>query len=158
MKIIISGVPCSGKTRFGDWLRDVCGYAHINLEDESLYVQQVIGPSLLKGFPCWLSSTTQKVVVTWGFPPNDGCYRVIRAFEDSGFTPWWFDSDFQLARARYVARDGEERAQAYFDPQAQRIAEEKQRLELLYQKRRLATLASSGYLTPQTILGVLSSE
>jgi hypothetical protein len=156
MKIIVSGIPCSGKTRFADWLRDVHGFTHVNLEDPSLYASHVIGPSLGQGFPCWLSGTSTKIVVSWGFPPEGECFTLIRAFADSGFTPWWFDAPLELARSRYVARDGEGRAKQFFDPQAEKITAEKSRLAALYGANRVTTLTADGYLAAVSLLKVIT--
>jgi hypothetical protein len=41
---------------------------------------------------------------------------MIARFRDEGFTPWWFNADPAVARARYIARDGIQATEAFFDP------------------------------------------
>jgi hypothetical protein len=151
MKLIISGVPCCGKTYFGDWLRDNHGFTHVNLEDRSLYLQQIIMTTIEQGFPCWVSTISENIVVTWGFSPNEDCCRIIRLFKSSGFEAWWFTSDYQLARNRYVDKYGENQTVQFFDPQIQRLQAATRTLEELYGVRHIETLCNEGYLAPNII-------
>ena len=155
MKLIISGVPCCGKTHFGDWLRDNHGFLHINFEDQNLYLRSVIMPSIVQGLPCWLSSASKNIVVSWGYPPTPDCYRIIQCFQHSGFIPWWFDADHAVARARYVLRDGEGAAQQFFDPQAFKIKAEAAVIDRIYSDRKVTTLTESGYTDIESLFGIL---
>src|SRR5438270_9510115 len=131
MKLLISGVPCSGKTYFGDWLRDERGFAHVNLEPR-LGTAPIIPPILVADLPAWLASIARDAVVTWGFRPHEPAFELLARFREAGFTPWWFDADPGVARSRYVARDGTEAAVQLFDRQLKRITRARALLDPLY--------------------------
>ena len=158
MKLLISGTPCCGKTSFGDWLRDTHRFTHINLELEDFYLQHVILPALKQGFPCWISSCATHIVVTWGYPPNAVCYEIVRRFTDSGFSAWWFDADLVLARQKYLERDGIETTEQFFDPQAERLRNERHALEKLYAGHRVTTLTPEGYVDSELIFQIINEQ
>jgi hypothetical protein len=156
MKWIISGVPCSGKTYFGDWLRDERGFAHINLEPRPAPFP-VAPPLLLPDLPGWLATVAGDVVVTWGFRPHEPAFDLITRFCDAGFTPWWFDADLAVARRCYAARDGMEATIALFDRQMKRITRAKPLLDALYERHTIRTLGRFGYRRAHEIYSVLAA-
>jgi hypothetical protein len=145
MKIIISGVPCCGKTHFGDWLRDNHRFTHANLEIRNANPLPVTPPDISGELPRWLSSLATNVVVTWGFPPNPACLGLIQRFRDAGFHAWWFDANHATARNKYVTREGIQRTEAFFDTQIQRINQAALDLDALYQHNTIETLTEHGY-------------
>lgn len=146
MKMIISGVPCCGKTHFGDWLRDEHGFAHANLEGRRTEGGVIVPPGLSLQLPLWLSSVSKNVVVTWGFPPTPQCMELINVFQKSGFTAWWFEADHDIARDRYISRDGIDNTVKFFDPQIAKLKAASSRLKATYGKHTIVTLTSEGYL------------
>ncbi|MCX6981936.1 MAG: hypothetical protein NTV08_14450 [Verrucomicrobia bacterium] len=144
MKLIISGVPCSGKTYFGDWLRDVHGFAHANLESRN-NPTLILPPKTTAELPDWLASLAANVVVTWGFPPNQDCIELIEKFQKVGFAAWWFAADHQVARNRYIERDGIEKTVKFFDPQIEQLSKASSILNALYENRTIETLVAIGY-------------
>jgi hypothetical protein len=146
MRIIISGVPCCGKTHFGDWLRDQHAFAHANLEARVVQPPPPIcPPDMSDNLPRWLALLATDVVVTWGFPPNPYCLDKITRFQDAGFTPRWFAAEHEVARARYVALYGEQAAQVSFDPQIQRLLQAQAELTAIYQNHSIEALTADGY-------------
>jgi len=145
MKIIISGVPCCGKTHFGDWLRDNHGFTHANLEGRKVDATFIRPPSISLDLPDWLASLASNVVVTWGFPPNPQCIDIIKRFQATGFTAWWFDADHTVARSRYIIREGLENTERFFDPQIQKLKQAANALAPLYLQHRITTLTEAGY-------------
>lgn len=157
MKIIISGMPCCGKTHFGDWLRDTHGYTHVNLEARVTAQGSIIPPTLYLQLPEWLASLSRKTVVTWGYKPIHQGFDFIRRFEAAGLTPWWFDTMPELSRRRYIERDGAERTRRDFEPLMKKLLESMPLISATYRERRLVTLDASGYLPPETIMARLQS-
>ena len=145
MKLIISGLPCCGKTHFGDWLRDEHGFTHANLEPRLDNGLCVIPPTILDDLPRWIGSLGEKIVVTWGFLPSRSSFEIMQRFEAIGFVPWWFDADAAVARWRFIGRDGIERATTHFDPQIASITKARERIGNFYGERRIKTLSQSGY-------------
>jgi hypothetical protein len=157
MKLIISGVPCCGKTHFGDWLRDEHAFAHANLEQRAGAIPMT-PPNMSENLPAWLGSLGAKVVVTWGFPPNETCLKMIARFRDAGFTPWWFNADQAVARARYTTLYGNQKTQKLFDPQMVRIAQAKPDLDGIYQGHTIQTLSNEGYTSTEEIYASLTAD
>ena len=94
--VLISGIPATGKTCFGEWLASYRGFQHLDLE---------------KGYPARLNPFAMEslafieaaragrpnLVVTWGFPPNPTCLAKVRELHAAGLVPWWFDGDRDAA-------------------------------------------------------------
>lgn len=159
MKLIVSGVPCCGKTFFGDWLRDSQGFAHIDLESLCAFRQLVIGKNLYNGFSHWVGSIARDVVVTWGFLPDADGFNLIKDFQRAGFSAWWFYADFDVARKQCVQRNGEEAVRRDFDAQAQRLRDVKATVDVIYTGRKIETLNVRGYLpVEQTLTHIRTVE
>lgn len=159
MRIIISGVPCCGKTYFGDWLRDEHGFAHANLEPRPMPAAQPVRlPDLSDELPRWLALLARDVVVTWGFPPNAYCLDKIARFRDAGFMPWWFAADHGVARARYLTLHGQVATEASFDPQVQRLEQAKAELHAIYHNRTIEALTAGGYKPVEEIYDMVAAN
>jgi hypothetical protein len=111
MKLFISGIPSSGKTTFADWLRDECGFMHINFELLSNDFQQFLGQHQwnLNWFFAEMSRLSDYVVASWGFPiqalPN------VQALRNSDVRLIWFDGDREAACKNWVDKTGRNNAQ-----------------------------------------------
>jgi hypothetical protein len=145
-KLVISGVPCSGKTRFGDWLRDEKGFTHVDLEPRQITTGTVTPPQITPALVRWLATLSVKTVVTWGFAPSPESFEVLRLFHAAGFTPWWFEGDHEISRRCYVERDGEVAARQCFDPQKWRIVKASAHIAKFYRSNRLTTLTANGVM------------
>lgn len=146
MRLIIGGVPCCGKTRFGDWLRDHHGFAHADLEPRRIASGPILPPQIHPELVPWLASLTSRIVVTWGFDPSAESFEVLRLFRDRGFIAWWFEGDFEIARRQYVKRDGEKAAREFFDGQRRLLKGAALQIDKFYGPNRLTTLTKSGLL------------
>lgn len=155
MKLIISGMPCCGKTYFGDWLRDAYDYTHVNLESRITAQGTVMPPKLYWEMPEWLAGLSSRIVVTWGYKPVLAGFDFIRRFEQAGFVPWWFEAAPDLARRQYILRDGEELMIREFEPQFEKLQESLPLISATYRERRITTLNENGYLPMETILAAL---
>lgn len=157
MKLIISGVPCSGKTSFGDWLRDERAFAHVNLERRKSPLR-VTPPKLSSDLPDWLGSLAEDVVVTWGFRPEQDALDLIARFRAAGFTPWWFRADPAIARARYIERAATDATVAFFDFQMADITHAKPMIDAIYEGYTVETLSAAGYKSPEKIYEVMAAN
>ncbi len=158
VRLIISGVPCCGKTHFGDWLRDQHGHTHVNLEGRRTATGVVEAPHMYGTLPRWVALLASDVVATWGFPPNSQCIAIVQQFRELGFTPWWFAASYDIARQRYIAREGQQAAQQLFDPQVARLQEAKPQLDALYVDHSVETLTANGYAPEEQIYGIITAN
>lgn len=100
-KILITGVPGTGKTTIGDFLEMNHDFRHINMElDEGMQLiknsQQLVSI---------LASQTEKIVITWGFPPNQNAVDRVRVIRDNmEFKLYWFDGDRRASRRAFNDR------------------------------------------------------
>lgn len=109
--MLISGAPASGKTTFGNFLRDNHGYLHVDLE------ARPESRTILHQFwnQCWsnqsperffaeLSAIHPKCIITWGIPFD--CLAVVSALQAARVDCWWFDAEITLAESEWVRREG----------------------------------------------------
>jgi hypothetical protein len=90
---LVSGVPGSGKTYFGDWLQAEKGFLHIDMEAfQGSTAHQIWNTALRTGnlplFLDHLRGRSPNVVLTWGFHPNN--FPLVRALRDAGVVAWYF--------------------------------------------------------------------
>jgi hypothetical protein len=156
VKILINGMPCCGKTYFGDMLRDTHGFAHANLEQREIPgATTIVPPGSSFELPNWLASLSDNVVTTWGFAPIPGWLDLLNRFVDAGFVPWWFYSAHSVARARYISREGKQKAVDRFDPQIDLLERAKDELDAFYGERQIETLTEGGYKPANEIYTIL---
>jgi adenylate kinase family enzyme len=99
---LLTGIPATGKTTVGDYLRDHCGFKHINFEGAQLwhYVpsQVTVDASRIKE----LMMDGRDVVISWGFV-RDTQLGAVCKLRELGFRWVWFEGDRQSALRRYLA-------------------------------------------------------
>jgi len=92
---LISGIPGTGKTCFGDWLANQHGFVHIDLEASGL------GADVWSMEPAVFIDRARAgrpdLVVTWGFRPLPQDLARVRDLHAAGLTAWWFDGDRDAA-------------------------------------------------------------
>jgi hypothetical protein len=93
MKLLIAGVPGSGKTRLGDYLKDNHQYFHIDLET----------PEGIQQF--YSRGNMPNTVVTWGYPPIPEAYQTISACLTAGFVLVWLQSSDFSSNEIYTKRE-----------------------------------------------------
>lgn len=84
--ILLTGVPGTGKTTMGNYLKDNHEFTHYNLEDE-----ETLNNFLLD--TCKFISkalANEKTVISWGFMPDKHTNHVLE-MKRSGFTLIWLD-------------------------------------------------------------------
>jgi hypothetical protein len=106
---LISGVPASGKTFFGDWLQAKKHFLHIDMESfQGSFAWRVSEAALRTGdfslFCDYLREESPNVVLTFGFHPND--FHIVRSLQEAGVVTWWFNASREYARETFISRSG----------------------------------------------------
>ena len=86
MKILITGIPGTGKTTIGNYLALAKGYEHLDIE-EALKRHDTTGSEIIQNF---IDSPSENKVITWGFIPeidDNG----VKKFLDLGYKMIWFN-------------------------------------------------------------------
>src|SRR5438874_1197225 len=99
MKVLITGVPGTGKTTIGDYLQSQKGYAHFDIENVTASSAEEFG-FVVQSF---LAKPGDKKVITWGFVPgaSDG---YVKYLQRCGYQMIWFDGNRAAARNAFLKR------------------------------------------------------
>ncbi|MBN8675426.1 MAG: hypothetical protein J0L56_14950 [Chitinophagales bacterium] len=117
VKILLTGIPGTGKTTIGDYLRDTKEYLHINMEDQTV-TSQILN---IYQFVDELANNDKNIVVTWGFVPNESQTDIVLYFRNRGFSLIWLDGNREAARAAFNKRG--DVSEELFELQLKRINE-----------------------------------
>ena len=99
--LLITGIPGTGKTYYGNKFATEFGFAHYDLEDPQFLgrfrtIDQLISELL---------SSEKNVVVTWGFNPEDPpSIELLQQLKNAGFKLIWFDGNRETALKRFELR------------------------------------------------------
>ena len=145
--ILLSGVPATGKSTFGNWLSVHHGFLHVDVEhagSDPVGVRRAWITALSAADPeplvKALITTSRPVVIDWGYLP--GFLPFVRSLHDAGLTAWWFDGDVAAARSRFVERGTG--SVSDFDQQMARIEAARPLISEFYADRIVRTLDASG--------------
>ncbi len=105
MKILIVGIPGTGKTTIGNYLQNKRGYEHIDMESGDNILKAYKRP---EQFICRLKNISGDLVVTWGFVPIDQFIDLIRELKILGFKVIWFDGNREFSKQSFIARNKEQ--------------------------------------------------
>jgi hypothetical protein len=108
--ILLAGIPGSGKTTFGEYLRDAKGATHVDIEEAASRTASGADPhwdrfvrlGAARELVEWLGLGGRVGVLDWGFPPR--LLGMVAALGQAGAELWWFDGDRQAAHAIYRSR------------------------------------------------------
>ncbi len=139
--ILVAGTPASGKTSFGDYLRDKKHFLHVDIEEfEGSYLHSVwIAALRQKDMSLFLNTLKERnpnAVLSWGFHLDD--LQVAADLKKAGVRLWWFEADEARARERFTARG--RGSIDVFDAQMKRIKNNRAKIEELFQPNILTTL------------------
>jgi len=100
--LLITGIPGTGKTTYGDKFAKELGFLHRDLEDRETLTHFIVDPSQ---FVRDLLGENRNVVVTWGFGPDDpASLNLVQLFRDAGFKWIWFDGNRPAAFREFLKR------------------------------------------------------
>jgi hypothetical protein len=97
-KLIITGIPGTGKTTIGNFLQDNFDYKHIDMEDGWL-ITLIDKPD---EFSHQLNN--DKVVVTWGFLAREDQTKMVLDIKQNGYKLFWFDGNRDAALREFNIR------------------------------------------------------
>ena len=98
---LITGIPGTGKTCYGDKFATDFGFVHYDLEDQQALSRFTTFAQLI----IELLSLNKSVIVTWGFNPEDPpSLELIRQLRDAGFKMIWFDGNRPAALRAFRRR------------------------------------------------------
>jgi adenylate kinase family enzyme len=101
MRLLITGIPGTGKTRFGEYLVSAHRFVHRDLEDTHEFAKCVASPA---NYLRELAAEGQRRVITWGFVPVPDQIEVVRSIRKHGFGIIWFDGDRPAALRAFQKR------------------------------------------------------
>ncbi|SRR6266568_3510048 len=105
-RLLITGVPATGKTTLGDHLRDSRGFLHLNFEDQNSWPAEARRPAAsLADFVAQLERTGRPVVITWGFKPGSPAEAMVRELQGHGYKLIWLDGNREAARREFIKRN-----------------------------------------------------
>lgn len=101
MRLLISGIPGTGKTTFARWLEEEHAYRRCSRDELN-------GAQFLHCVEHALSAADH-VVIDWGFVASDPGFSVDfpvvqRLVNEFAFEHWWFDGDRHAALASFLSR------------------------------------------------------
>jgi hypothetical protein len=177
--LLICGMPASGKTTFGNWLRDTHGYLHLDLEAgdclganglPAFWSRRVweLDAAGLVAFVQYLLNQERHTVMTWGFAVDDHCISIVEGMLAAGVVTWWFEADRLAARQSFQERPaglpGSPRLLGApdlrrFDEQVAAIASHWAQIAPAFCDRVVRTLDGDGiYLRPEVIFRHLTRK
>lgn len=118
-KILISGIPGTGKTTVSECLARDFGYLHVNMEADSFRGRRELEDDA-QAFLDKLSNAAD-VVLSWGFGPYMDRPAIDRLLA-AGYNLIWLDGDHVTTLRTFLAReDGDPRQEANYYGQMQMI-------------------------------------
>jgi shikimate kinase len=99
-RLLITGIPGTGKTTFGGYLHNAEGYTHVDVEAETNRARsyEILGPLVQR-----VCNTPGDVVVTWGFRAREDRQH-IEFLRSMGFSMVWLDGDRNVALKYFKKR------------------------------------------------------
>jgi hypothetical protein len=164
-QLLITGIPGSGKSSFGRWLRDNRGFFFVDMEAEPKEPDSLDSAGLR---PTWEEFTAgenrmafvreiqskKPFVLDWGFPL--GCSNIVLALIHAGIDAWWFEGDRITAREHYLKRNTHPVID--FDIQFANIAGNWELVRPMFGNRVIrVALADGSLLSPPKILEAMAA-
>jgi adenylate kinase family enzyme len=107
-KILISGIPGTGKTTVAEYMRRQLGFQHVDMEADSFRLRR----ELERDPDAFLENLfrADRLVVSWGFSPytdRPGVDTLIAA----GYKFVWLDGDHTVALRNFLNRENHDKRQ-----------------------------------------------
>jgi adenylate kinase family enzyme len=100
--LLITGIPGTGKTTYGNEFAKEFGFLHFDLEDQQILNRFVANPAQFIGK---LLNGEKGVVLTWGFGPDDEpSVSLVQQLKNAGFKWIWFDGNRPAALREFQRR------------------------------------------------------
>ena len=98
---LITGIPGTGKTWYGDKFATEFGFAHHDLEEQQTLNRFAGSP---QQFIADILALNKNTVVTWGFLPDQIQTTLVLQFSEAGFKLIWFDGNRPAALREFRKR------------------------------------------------------
>src|ERR1700730_16146871 len=98
---LITGIPGTGKTWYGDKFATEFGFAHHDLEEQQTLNRFAGNP---QQFIADILALNKNTVVTWGFLPDQIQTTLVLQFSEAGFKLIWFDGNRPAALREFRKR------------------------------------------------------
>jgi adenylate kinase family enzyme len=139
--LLITGIPGTGKTSYGNRFAKELSFVHVDLEDQQTLTALAYDPAQ---FIAQLKGYRRSVVVTWGFAPDEVQTAIVLQFRSAGFKWIWFDGNRPAALREFQKRGTV--AKELFDLQMERI--ENSRIVERFQPAIINTFDQDGKFKP----------
>ena len=144
--LLISGVPASGKSYFGQWLERTASFLHFDVEKDGRLERRRLKPfwdlcftnETVRPLVKALRAQASPVVLDWGFPPE--WLSVVAMLKSEGVGIWWFNADHAAARRAFIKR-GDVSLEC-FDRQIAKITRAWPNIKGLFEPQIITTLGS----------------
>jgi adenylate kinase family enzyme len=109
-RILIAGVPATGKTTIGNYLRDNSNFRHFDVESEESnpninQLGKLFWGLEVDKFLEQVEENGKNIVITWGFVcDHPHSLNIIKALQEKGFEFIWFYADEPIARFAFLRR------------------------------------------------------
>ena len=100
--LLMTGIPGTGKTSYGNAFAQEFGFVHVDLETTAALSELAADPS---GFIEGLIASDRQTVVTWGFLPNEAQTAIVNLFRAKGFQLIWLDGNRGAALRAFQHRN-----------------------------------------------------
>lgn len=100
MKILITGIPGTGKTSIGKYLELEKGFMHFDVEN----TLRLYGDGGVRMIDDFVNKPGDKKIMTWGFIPVTD-EPLVRYLQKLGFKMIWFDGNRDSARKEFLKRN-----------------------------------------------------
>lgn len=99
-RYLITGIPGTGKTEVGNYLKNVHHFKHVDFEDGLSLSSFATNPE------DFITRELQKgdIVISWGFVPVDAQISFVKYLQSIGFKLIWFDGNREAARRAFIKR------------------------------------------------------
>ena len=98
--ILITGIPGTGKTTYGELFASRFGFVHHDLENPATLNRLCADPSK---YIDTISNEDERIVLTWGFLPQEQI-GIVKQFQAKGFKLVWFDGNRPAALRTFITR------------------------------------------------------
>jgi hypothetical protein len=159
--LLISGVPCTGKSLLGSYLVDEQGYIHIDAERDNgadfdragihREWDEFLGTGRGQIFVDAAARLGKPIILNWGMPMN--FLPIVPALQAAGISAWWLFADRALARMAFIEREKRkpERVRisvGCFDAQMDEIEGHRPQIQEIFGRNMLQGLRPDGSQRP----------
>lgn len=102
MKILLTGLPATGKTCIGNYLRVHKKYEHFEVED---FIKTLPYHEWVKRLMEFIEKPGEDKVITWGIVP-DRDLQCILYIKSKGYRMFWFDGPRTAVERHFLKRGG----------------------------------------------------